>query len=1080
MLVLLVLVVITQASYSQFYNGSQLTFGKNRVQYREFLWTYYNFKSFDVYFYRNGQELAIYTARYAEQQIRKIEEQLDATIEDKMQFLVFNTLSDLKQSNIGLINEQNYNTGGITHIIGRKVFLYFDGTYTDFERQIRAGIAEVVFNELMFGGSMGSQIKNSTLYSLPEWYKQGVISYLSENWSTELDNQTRDLIRSEKFRNFNRLSGQNAVIAGHSLWKFVADNFGEAAVPGVIQMTRMTRSVENGFLYVLGLSFKNLTTEWLNYYRAYYQDVPGRTLPDDPLLKRFKNDRTYAHAKISPDGRYVAYMTNEIGQYKLFLYDQERNRKKRLIKGGYRLDEKNDLTYPLVAWHPSGKILAYLVERKGEIFLYFYNLDIKKKTRIVLFNFEKVLDISYSPDGKNLLMSAVQKGQSDLYVFYISSGSHEQLTNDPYDDIQPRFIENGSRIVFCSNRLSDTLKWAPEEVPVDLPAYYDIWTYDYAGRDPVLRRVTNTPYASEKHPMPYGDGYISFLSDENGIYNRYLSSFDSAIAYVDTVTHYRYFSRSYPITNYSRSILEQDINVNSGKFAEIVFDDQSFRIFTGELLPPDMLEPADPINTEYMQSLLRSADQEMRPGDSKKKKQSSNKPSRKFFNVYEGDVILIGDDSRIDIDDYVFDKQSFFQVGMDSSVVMMFRDSVREFVPPKRRNYRVEYFINELTTQIDFSYLNNTYQPFSGGGQPIFLNPGFNALFKVGLTDLLEDYRIIGGVRLNVDLINNEYLVSFSNLKKRIDKEITFHRVTVEDVGFFSIIRNHSHELYYSLKYPFSPVLAFKATGMYRNDAAVYLSTDQFNLKRKTEYRNWVSMKGQLIYDNTRSLGLNLYRGTRSMLFGEYYMMVDQRGQDMAVVGLDIRNYQSIHRNIIWANRFAASTSFGNNKLIYYMGGVDNWLVPKFTNTTPIDYSQNYAYQTVATNMRGFRQNIRNGNSFVLFNTEIRWPVFKYFFNRPIKSDFLNNFQVVGFGDIGTAWTGWDPYSEENSLFRRTIRNGSLLITVEEQKDPIVAGYGFGLRSRLLGYFLRGDLAWGVEDGEVQKPIIYISLSLDF
>jgi outer membrane protein assembly factor BamA len=131
--------------------------------------------------------------------------------------------------------------------------------------------------------------------------------------------------------------------------------------------------------------------------------------------------------------------------------------------------------------------------------------------------------------------------------------------------------------------------------------------------------------------------------------------------------------------------------------------------------------------------------------------------------------------------------------------------------------------------------------------------------------------------------------------------------------------------------------------------------------------------------------------------------------------------------------------------------------------------------------MRGFDQNIRNGNSFVLFNTELRMPVFRYLFNRPLKSDFLNNFQAVTFADVGTAWTGWDPYSEDNSLFTRRIRSGSLYIEVQEQKDPVVAGFGWGLRTRLLGYFLRGDMAWGVSDGQVhKKPIIYVSLSLDF
>ena len=125
---------------AQFYNGSQLSFGKNRVQYKDFLWTYYSFDKFDTYFYRNGQELAQFTARYAQEHINEIELKLESTLDDKIQFIIFNNLSDLKQSNIGLMQEEQYNTGGITHIIGKKVFLYFNGSHTDFEQQIRAGI----------------------------------------------------------------------------------------------------------------------------------------------------------------------------------------------------------------------------------------------------------------------------------------------------------------------------------------------------------------------------------------------------------------------------------------------------------------------------------------------------------------------------------------------------------------------------------------------------------------------------------------------------------------------------------------------------------------------------------------------------------------------------------------------------------------------------------------------------------------------------------------------------------------------------------------------------------------------------
>ena len=47
-------------------------------------------------------------------------------------------------------------------------------------------------------------------------------------------------------------------------------------------------------------------------------------------------------------------------------------------------------------------------------------------------------------------------------------------------------------------------------------------------------------------------------------------------------------------------------------------------------------------------------------------------------------------------------------------------------------------------------------------------------------------------------------------------------------------------------------------------------------------------------------------------------------------------------------------------------------------------------------------------------------------------------------------------------------------------RDPIVAGYGFGVRSVLFGYFLKLDYAWGIETKVVQDPILYFSMGMDF
>ena len=408
------------------------------------------------------------------------------------------------------------------------------------------------------------------------------------------------------------------------------------------------------------------------------------------------------------------------------------------------------------------------------------------------------------------------------------------------------------------------------------------------------------------------------------------------------------------------------------------------------------------------------------------------------------------------------------------------KDSLDKYAKARQMNYNVEYFIDQMVTQLDFTYLNFAYQPFTGSSMPSFVNPGLNALFMVGVTDLMEDYRISGGVRLNVNLVNNEYLFSYGNYKRRLDHQIVFHQKGVEENAIYSIIRHKINELYYVATYPFTPVLNIKGTTSLRYDRAIYLSTDQINLAQPDVHNLWGSVKGELTYDNTRSLGLNLYKGTRYKLFGEYYQLLTTKGNNMIVVGCDFRNYQQIHRTLIWANRFAASTSFGSNKLLYYMGGVDNWLFPVYNVDVPVAMDENYAFQTLATNMRGFTQNIRNGNSFFLLNSELRWPVFRYFMNRPIHSDFINNFQLVAFGDVGTAWTGTSPWSSDNKLFTSYIYRNPLFVKVEMQKEPVVEGFGFGARTRLFGYFLRGDLAWGVEDGRIKQPVFYFSLSLDF
>ncbi|TNF29032.1 MAG: hypothetical protein EP314_03200 [Bacteroidetes bacterium] len=1102
-------------AYGQFYNGSQMEFGKNRVQYEKIDWFFYRFDRFDVYFYQGGNELAEYTMRASDRALRDLEKTFDFTLDKRIQIIIYNKLSEQKQSNIGLVTDQQYNTGGVTTIVGTKLMLYFDGDYKNFEEQLRAGLARVMLDQMMYGGSFKDVIRNNTLLNLPEWYVEGLISYLSTDWSTEVNNEVKDAVMSGRWEKFSQLTGKDARYGGHSIWKYVVESYGASVISNILYMTRVSRNADNGFLFVLGVSLKNLAAEWLHYYdNMYYKQEDKLKLPEaKPLNRVRKRPQPYCaieHPRLSPNGQQLAFVWNDMGKVKVRLQDLGTKKKKTILRQGYRSYTTQDHSYPIVAWHPSGKLVSIITEHKGKIKLFQYDLTTKKRTWRELFYFEKILSVDYSDDGREFVFTAVQMGRSDVYIYNIISNTYQKITDDIFTDVDARFMDRSRKVIFSSDRNNDTIKqFDIKLLPKDL--YHDIFIYDRDSKEPVLRRVTDTKYANELAPAEYDGNSFSFLSDERGIFNRYRARLDSAIAYIDTTIHYRYFTESAPVTQYPRNILEYDVDTVNGTIAEVIFAKGNYRL----TIKDRNSEKATVITDAGYSGFKRKVEE---PPKKKKKRTSildtpdkdkpaaqletTPKPSVKPLKPGEVDIY----NYQFDIDVETADQQPSEQNATEQpkllsdepktrrerkrDEVMARIDSLHkaleamqgmemEMQLPPQRNYDVAFKSEYVVTQLDNAFVNSTYQTFTGGGS--FNNPGLNGFFKTGITDILDDYKVVGGFRITGNLNTNEMFISAQNFKRRLDKQLVFHRQSIEDVISFSTVAQvYTYTLTWKMNWPFSDFSAIRGNVLGRNDRTVYKSTNDRNLERPDDMQWTGGLKLEYVFDNTLPMGLNLYRGTRLKVFAEYFQEVDAQAKNLFVVGVDARNYIKVHRELIWANRLAASTSFGQQKLAYFLGGVDQWIAPRYNFDIPVDFDQNYAFQALATNMRGHPQNIRNGNSFAVINSELRWPIFRYLINRPIKSNFLYNFQIVGFGDIGTAWTGLQPFSDENSLNREEIQQGSVLITVQNRREPIVGGFGLGARTKFLGYFIRVDYAWGVENRKINDGFWYISLSMDF
>lgn len=1110
----LMLLVVAKQSSAQFYNGMYQEFGKNRVQHQEFIWNFYEMPRYEVYYYQEGASIGAYTARAANRIISELELAFDYQLEEKIYFIVYNKQDHFRQSNIGYERNDVNNIGGVTRIAGSKVFLYFEGDHAKLEQQIRAGVAEILIHQMMFGTSWKEMLKNSALLSLPEWYVQGLKSYVSQPWNVDIDNRVRDGIMSGRFRKFNRLSGEDARVAGHALWNYIVKTYGQNVVPNILYMARISRNIESGFLFVLGISLNSLTDESFAWYRKRYElDDATRTVPPGEALDlRIKRERVYQNLTVSPDGQYVAFSTNELGQVKVWLHDTEKGRTKKLFKLGHKIDRIVDFSFPVMAWHPTGRILSFVTEDKGLLFLNQYELEDGKLATKPIHNMEKVLDMQYDHTGKKLVISAVRNGQSDIFVYSIAGGSAAQITNDLYDDLNPRFLNKSKQIIFSSNRTDDTLRFTRQPLRLLEPTK-DLFVYDYASKSPILKRITSTPAYNELQAEPYTDGRFAYLSDQNGIVNRYVAHFDSAIAYIDTAVHYRYFAVSEPATNYARNILEHTVTPASGQVAEIVFSDGTYLLRLVDVNSGTALGSKTLKNTNFRTSKQEQDTEEEEQTESVPRTPQNLAQQKVTYvkvKVFEDEEPAESNDA-VDFRNYTFEGENaqegqateaeaatekqaskpnlpdsrFLAIGEEAAATQT--DS-SPFELPKADDYDLNFTATNIVSQFDLDFANQTYQRFNGGG---FFNSGLGLVGQIELKDLFEDYSILGGVNYALGGNNTEYFLSLEQRARRTDKTIVAHRQTLTQVQGLRIVKTHVHEGRYIIKYPFSEVAAIRGTFSLRNDQFVTLSTDQPYLEEPNTNNTWGILKFEYIFDNTLNKGINLYNGFRMKVFGEVFNELDftrlqvlKEQTDILIVGIDARHYLKIHRDIIWANRFAGSANFGSRKLLYFMGGVDDRLVfsdnPRFDTTTPISPDENYYFQSLVTPMRGFLQNARNGTSFALFNSELRIPVFKYLMNKPIKSEFISNFQIAGFADVGTAWTGSNPLGDDNAFNTTTITDGPLTVTLRNQKEPLIGSVGTGVRSKLWGYFVKLDWAWGIEDREILEPRLFFSLGLDF
>ena len=92
--------------------GQSSYFGQNSVQYREFDWKILKTEHFDVHYYPELSEVAVYTGRMAERSYARLSRVLGHQFRERKPIIIYGSRAEFAQSNV--LGDLGEGTGGAT------------------------------------------------------------------------------------------------------------------------------------------------------------------------------------------------------------------------------------------------------------------------------------------------------------------------------------------------------------------------------------------------------------------------------------------------------------------------------------------------------------------------------------------------------------------------------------------------------------------------------------------------------------------------------------------------------------------------------------------------------------------------------------------------------------------------------------------------------------------------------------------------------------------------------------------------------------------------------------------------------
>jgi hypothetical protein len=1045
------------------------TYGQNRIQGRVFKWQYYDSAHFRVFYYDHGKHNAQYILQQAELDFPGIVGEMGVRMPRKINIILYNSFTDYKQTNTGRYNEElNLSNNSVVDISGNNVVVYFNGSHDDLRQQVKKGVVGIIKDNLLFGFKLKDIVQNAVKLRLPLWYTSGYVQYQSSQWNAQRNSAMRSMLQGGNPKaKFDFYAERSPEIVGHSFFNFIEKKYNKSYINNLFYLTSNRKAINKALEIVLQKKASAIYEEWKQYYLNAEDSAVQIGARKLMFAVKPKPNAVISSFALSPEANIMAYCESLDGRYQVKLYDTKNKGTVVILEGALRQSlALKDPSYPLMCWNADGKKLAIMYEQDYMQRLKVYDAKNGRiSDRIILPNrFDRLQGLSFMEDDDKLVITAIRKGQCDMYQYVIKNAMLVNITKDIWDDLSPQYINNaGMRgVLFMSNRPQPytSVKLNNGELPNTNP---NIFFYDDDAGSSTLMQYTKEQDVDITQPIQYGPDKIAFLAEIGGTCQRIIAHTVANSKGKDSI----YYTISNP-SNYN--IKAHGFNAKKGMCFDVIEHNGTVEVYSTPYKQLDSFDEKAGYTAKTYAALGEMANIKI--------ENVSAEPSSFFLTDFTDDVdsMQLPEASK----NKVFNKA---ETGTNNAT------TTTATKPLRSKPYTATFNTDFLQTSVDNNLIFDRYQNLSTGNGTL-ATPPLGALLKMSLIDYMEDYKLTAAMRIPLLDQGVAYQLKFANYRRLLDWEVqAVYNKNVQDANLsrdtvnFSPVPEQINQIQTYLQgmisYPFSVTTSLRLTTGIRQDKQRYKALSEYSINFPTTNQYWSFTRLEYVYDNSFSPWINIRVGTRVKVYQEAFIKLNGANANMFNSGLDVRHYQKLYRNAIFAIRLNTAHSFGTAPMLYKLGGVDNAVLPGQYNVNTDNINNDttkFGFQSQVTSMRGYYNNARQGSSYALISAEVRIPIVNTILNRRVRSNFLNSLQLVPFIDVAAAGRGFLDIENRDS---RTLyaSNRNSFIYSQNNVSTTAQGIGMGARAVIGSYFVRLDVAKGVDRA---RPFYHISLSQDF